>query len=80
MSAIKSTGLKRKTTDKYYTSESTVNKCIDLIKGNITIQENDLCIEPSAGNGAFINGIKSLFKNYKLGLQKLSKLNILIYQ
>ena len=65
MSAIKSTGLKRKTTDKYYTSESTVNKCIDLIKGKINIQENDLCIEPSAGNGAFINGIKSLFKNYK---------------
>ena len=65
MSAIKSTGLKRKTTDKYYTSESTVNKCIDLIKGKINIQENDLCIEPSAGNGAFNNGIKSLFKNYK---------------
>ena len=61
--SIQSTGLKRKTIDKYYTSPSIVNECIKLIKENINIQENDLCIEPSAGNGAFINGIKSLFKN-----------------
>ncbi len=63
--SIQSTGLKRKTIDKYYTSPRIVNECIKLIKENINIQENDLCIEPSAGNGAFINGIKSLFKNYK---------------
>jgi predicted RNA methylase len=63
--SIQSTGLKRKTIDKYYTSPCIVNECIKLIKENINIQENDLCIEPSAGNGAFINGIKSLFKNYK---------------
>ena len=42
-----------------------VNECIELVKKNIDIQINDLCIEPSAGNGAFNNGIKSLFKNYK---------------
>ena len=65
MPIVHSTGLKRKTIDKYYTSKSTVNKCIDLIKEKINIRENDLCIEPSAGDGAFINGIKSLFENYK---------------
>ena len=62
---IQSTGLKRKTIDKYYTSPCVVNECIELVKKNIDIQINDLCIEPSAGNGAFNNGIKSLFKNYK---------------
>tara|TARA_B100000508_G_C11442686_1_gene269648 strand:+ start:66 stop:887 length:822 start_codon:yes stop_codon:yes gene_type:complete len=61
---MKATGLKRKTTDKFYTSEAIVNNCIDFIKQYITIHKHDLCIEPSAGNGSFINGIKSLFKNY----------------
>jgi len=59
------TGLKRKTIDKFYTSSIIVNECINLIKQNINIYEDDLCIEPSAGNGSFINGIKSLFKTYK---------------
>ena len=59
------TGLKRKTTDKFYTIPSIVDLCIKLFKKNIDIQDNDLCIEPSAGNGAFINHIKSLFKYYK---------------
>ena len=60
-----STGLKRRPVDKYYTSENIVKICIKLIKENIKIDENDLCIEPSAGNGSFINAIKSIFKNYK---------------
>ena len=60
-----STGLKRRTIDKYYTSQDAVNKCIDLIRKTIEVNEDDLCIEPSAGNGSFINGIKSLFKNYR---------------
>ena len=62
---IQTTGLNRKTIDKYYTSPSIVNKCMKLVKEQINIQPNDLCIEPSAGDGAFINEIKSLFKNYK---------------
>jgi len=62
---MQTTGLKRKIIDKFYTSPIIVNKCMKLIKKEINIQERDLCIEPSAGNGAFINGIKSLFKNYK---------------
>jgi hypothetical protein len=62
---MKTTGLKRDTIDKFYTSPFIVNKCINLIKEKINIQEQDLCIEPSAGNGSFITGIKSLFKYYK---------------
>ena len=59
------TGLKRETLDKFYTSNIVVNKCIDIIKEKINIQEDDICIEPSAGNGSFINAIKELFKTYK---------------
>ncbi len=61
----KITGLKRITSDKFYTSQKAVKKCMELIDKNINIQENDICIEPSAGNGAFMNDIKVLFKNYK---------------
>lgn len=56
-------GLQRNTIDKYYTNPSTVNLCIEFIKNNIVIDDNDLIIEPSAGNGAFIAGIKSLVYN-----------------
>jgi predicted RNA methylase len=59
------TGLNRNTRDKYYTSISAVNKCIELFNSVIDISENDLCIEPSAGNGSFIKNIKQLFNNYK---------------
>lgn len=58
-------GLKRNTIDKYYTKSSIVDQCINLVKKYIKIAENDLIIEPSAGNGAFIENIKTLTKNYK---------------
>ena len=59
------TGLKRNTIDKFYTLPIIANKCIEFIKKKINIQKDDICIEPSAGNGSFINGIKSLCKYYK---------------
>ena len=59
------TGLNRQILDKYYTSDEAVTKCIELIKKHITIRNNDLCIEPAAGDGSFINGIKSIFKHYR---------------
>ena len=65
MTTTQTTGLKRKTIDKFYTSPDIVNECIKLVEKQINIKEDDVCIEPSAGNGSFINGIKSLFKNYK---------------
>lgn len=58
-------GLNRNTIDKYYTKKEVVEDCIDLIKNHINILDEDLIIEPSAGNGAFIEGIKTLSNNYK---------------
>ena len=59
------TGLKRDTIDKYYTKSNIVEECKIQIEKNINIKENDLIIEPSAGNGSFIKAIKELTKNYK---------------
>ena len=60
----KATGLNRTTVDKFYTCSGVVEMCLDLVNRYMVINKKDLCIEPSAGNGAFVNGIKSLFKNY----------------
>jgi len=54
------TGLRRDTTDKFYTKPSTVNICLQAIREHNLIGHNDLVIEPSAGNGAFMDGIRSI--------------------
>ena len=59
------TGLIRDTTDKFYTNDESVKFCISLIKQFLDIKNEDLIIEPSAGNGSFINDIKLLSNNYK---------------
>jgi len=59
-----STGLKRETLDKYYTDKGAVELCGNLIKEHVDISDADLCIEPSAGNGAFIPFIEGTFNNY----------------
>lgn len=64
MESKKKTGLNRNIIDKYYTKDTTVNFCINLIKQYIQIDQNDLIIEPSAGNGSFISGIKTLSSNF----------------
>ena len=61
---VQTKGLNRNTTDKYYTKPEIVNACIEIIKNNINIKDTDLIIEPSAGNGSFIDGIKSLSNNF----------------
>ena len=58
-------GLNRNTIDKYYTSSIVVDECLNFIKKHIEINTEDLLIEPSAGNGAFIAGIKSLSNNFR---------------
>jgi hypothetical protein len=58
-------GLKRNTIDKYYTKDNVVELCLNNVKKYIQISSNDLIIEPSAGNGSFINGIKSITNNFK---------------
>jgi predicted RNA methylase len=57
-------GLKRNTIDKYYTKENVVELCLNFVKKYIQINQNDLIVEPSAGNGSFIAGIKSITNNY----------------
>ena len=58
-------GLTRNTIDKYYTKDSVVELCLNLVKKYLQINADDLIIEPSAGNGAFIPGIKSLTGNFE---------------
>lgn len=54
-------GLKRNTIDKFYTIPTIALNCINHIKSNLNIDfKQDLIIEPSAGNGSFIHGIKTL--------------------
>ena len=63
--SIQTKGLKRNTIDKYYTKPNVVNNCIELIKTHLTITKDDLIIEPSAGDGAFILPIKQLTNHFK---------------
>ncbi len=65
METKQTTGLNRNTIDKYYTKDSVVDLCLNLIKQYIQINTDDLIIEPSAGNGSFIIGIKSITNNFK---------------
>ena len=60
-----SIGLKRNTIDKYYTKPSAVDLCMNLIKEHLICNKDDWIIEPSAGNGAFIESIKLLTEKYK---------------
>ena len=58
-------GLNRNTIDKYYTKDSVVDLCLNFVTESLKINSNDLIIEPSAGNGSFIIGIKSLTNHFK---------------
>lgn len=57
-------GLTRNTIDKYYTKPTIVDKCINLAIEHLKIISEDFIIEPSAGNGSFINEIKKITSNY----------------
>lgn len=61
MSNRQDTGLKRTTLDKYYTTPHIVSECIEMFKKTVQFSNNDVGIEPSAGNGSFIQAINSLF-------------------
>jgi hypothetical protein len=62
---VQLTGLTRNGVDKYYTKDHIVTECMELINKNVLITTDDLIVEPSAGNGAFIPDIKKLSSNYK---------------
>ena len=58
-------GLNRNNIDKYYTKDIVVELCLNNVKKYIQINPDELIIEPSAGNGSFITGIKSITSNFK---------------
>jgi len=58
-------GLNRNTIDKYYTKEEVVSLCLNMFQTNVQVDSNDLIIEPSAGGGSFIEGIKSLTDHFE---------------
>ena len=60
----KSVGLNRDKLDKFYTKKEIVDLCFNYIKDHIKIEVDDLIIEPSAGNGVFINNIVKLCNNH----------------
>ena len=58
-----STGKNRNLADKFYTNSVVVDKCFESIEKYLNIDNEDIIIEPSAGNGSFINSIKSICNN-----------------
>lgn len=62
---MQTTGLQRNIIDKYYTKDIAVKMCIKCMKEYLQINECDLVIEPSAGNGSFIDEIKTITNNYR---------------
>ena len=60
---MQKTGLQRNTKDKYYTKSHIVNYCLQAIKERVVIQDNDVIIEPSAGNGAFSDPLSKSHNN-----------------
>jgi len=59
-------GLNRSSLDKFYTKHDITNLCYKNIKKILKIKNNELVIEPSAGNGSFISIIKKITKKYIL--------------
>ena len=64
-SNTQNSGLRRNYIDKFYTNNNAVTFCITHLRTVLNISNNDLIIEPSAGNGSFINQIKTLSNNYR---------------
>lgn len=62
---MEKTGKNRDIIDKFYTKKEIVRLCCEKIKETLFISyDNDMIIEPSCGNGAFIDEIKNLVKTY----------------
>ena len=47
------TGLKRETTDAFYTNENIAKKCVEELSNIVDFKEYDIIMEPSAGSGVF---------------------------
>ncbi len=61
---MQTTGLNRDTTDKFYTKSTVAINCCQLVQQYIEINtDTDIIIEPSAGNGSFIEPITNITNN-----------------
>tara|TARA_B100001093_G_scaffold158987_3_gene151472 strand:- start:12800 stop:13630 length:831 start_codon:yes stop_codon:yes gene_type:complete len=60
MESKQKVGLLRNTIDKYYTNPNVVDLCIKKIREYLHPTNEDILIEPSAGNGSFIKGMKEM--------------------
>ncbi len=60
------TGLKRDTKDKFYTHSDAVQQCVSAFQEHVVLTDTDVCVEPSAGNGAFLPFIRDTFHEYYL--------------
>lgn len=56
-------GRHRNIIDKFYTKKDIVTECLHLTRSSVTIDKDDLIIEPSAGNGAFYEQIMLFHPN-----------------
>lgn len=60
------TGLKRQGEDKFYTKKEIAEQCVDFVKETIDIDaEVDYVIEPSAGNGSFLDYLRQISKHHE---------------
>jgi predicted RNA methylase len=59
------TGLQRKPLDKFYTKSEIALQCIQQFKAHVNVTDNDLVVEPSAGNGSFSNVLIHEFKHVR---------------
>lgn len=53
-------GKNRSSLEKFYTKSDVVDLCMQELKTHLEIKKDDVIIEPSAGNGAFISAIQKL--------------------
>ena len=61
---MQTTGLKRDTIDKFYTKQNVAQNCSNIAQQLLNIDnEFDVVIEPSAGNGVFINSLTKICSN-----------------
>jgi hypothetical protein len=62
---MQTTGLNRDIIDKFYTKLTVAQQCCQNITNHIVIDPHiDIVIEPSAGNGSFIEPITNITNNY----------------
>jgi hypothetical protein len=58
--------------EQFYTAESVAKECVNTIVSTLHDSHNCLWVEPSAGNGAFLNNVPSTFDTVGVDIEPLS--------